>query len=472
MAIIQSVSQSILRIIITCWVFVLIAACGQALPDLRRLYSFQASALAREASESQPPVVLLHGAFGSRLMNPETGNEVWPGSLRRILFNDYEAIALPIDPVTLEPMEEGLKVSGVTDRVAGRDFYGQIINVLEEVGGFVRTEPGTRAALGEKRYYVFEYDWRRDNVKSAQALDAYIEQIRQDYNKPDLEVDIIAHSMGGLIARYFVRFGTTDVLNDNRLTVNNHGASHVRRVILLGTPNMGSAVAIRNLIEGMKVGFNRIDTEVLATFPSGYQLLPHVLSKWIITNEGKVLERDQFDSKLWERFEFSIFSPKVEKRILKKFETEEEGKQYLKTLKAYFHKHIERGRRFSWSLTVPVPDHKVEYVVFGGDCNLTPAKILVEEIDGESVVRLYPKDIKNPQPGLDYQRLMLEPGDGTVTKASLLARQTLDPNVPRHEYSFFPLKYPFFLCEDHSRLTGNINFQDNLLHALLSVDEI
>ena len=66
---------------------------------------------------------------------------------------------------------------------------------------------------------------------------------------------------------------------------------------------------------------------------------------------------------------------------------------------------------------------------------------------------------------------MLEPGDGTVTKASLLARTDLDPTIARHKYSYFPLKYSMFLCEKHSRLTGNINFQDNLMHTLLSADE-
>ena len=444
-----------------------LAACGEVAPDLRRLYSFQSPVLDRDTNKFQPPVVLVHGAFGSRLRNKENKNEVWPGSLRRILFNDYTAITLPIDAETLQPLPGGLEVSGITDRVAGQDFYGQIIHVLEEIGGFVRTTPGTPAELGQKRYYVFEYDWRRDNVESARALDHYIEQIREDYQNPTLKVDVIAHSMGGLITRYFVRYGTVDVLDDNEFPVNNHGAEHLRRVILLGTPNLGSARAVNNLIGGMKVGFNRIPTETLVTFPSGYQLLPHPLSDWIVTASGKTLKRDLFDSVLWDRFEFSIFSPEVEQRVIK-----QHGAEYLATLKRYFHKHIERGRRFVWSLTVPVPDHQIEYVVFGGDCNLTPARLLVEEIEGESVVRLWPKHIKNPVPGIDYERLMMEPGDGTVTKSSLLARQALDPTVPRHRYSFFPLKYPFFLCEDHSRLTENINFQDNLLHALLSVDEL
>jgi hypothetical protein len=62
---------------------------------------------------------------------------------------------------------------------------------------------------------------------------------------------------------------------------------------------------------------------------------------------------------------------------------------------------------------------------------------------------------------------MLEPGDGDVTKPSLLARQSLDPTVSRTEDVFFPLAYAFFLCVDHEHLPGNINFQDNLLNVLL-----
>jgi hypothetical protein len=66
---------------------------------------------------------------------------------------------------------------------------------------------------------------------------------------------------------------------------------------------------------------------------------------------------------------------------------------------------------------------------------------------------------------------MLEPGDGTITKSSLLARHALNPAVPRHKYIYFPLDYSLFLCEGHSTLTANIHFQNNLLHALLRADE-
>ena len=121
-------------------------------------------------------------------------------------------------------------------------------------------------------------------------------------------------------------------------------------------------------------------------------------------------------------------------------------------------------------MTIKLPEPYPKLIVFGGGCTLTPARIIVEEVDGESMVRLYPEEVVNRFDNVDYDALMLEPGDGSVTKASLLARNVLDPSVKRHRYSFFPLDYSMILCEKHNSLTGNVNFQDNLLNALLSRD--
>ena len=115
------------------------------------------------------------------------------------------------------------------------------------------------------------------------------------------------------------------------------------------------------------------------------------------------------------------------------------------------------------------PVSPIRYVLFGGDCHLTPARLLAEPTDdGRDATRLMPEQIKAPRPGVNYEELMLEPGDGRVTKPSLLARETLDPSAPQHEDSFLPLAYAFFLCAPHDTLTGNINFQDNLLNVLLT----
>lgn len=255
-------------------VLLLLVGCtGTTTPDLISLYDFQKP---EHLNAAQPPVILVHGAFGSRLVNTE-GEELWPGKLSRLLLGDYSDIQLQIDPKTLNPRADTLRVNGVTGSVAGRDYYQRLLSVLETVGRYQLTQVGTPPKLHQ--------------------------------------------------------------------------------------------------------------------------------------------------------------------------------------------------RRFVWSLTVPAPDLIIRPVVFGGDCHLTPARLLVEEVGGKSLVRMYPKEILNPMPGVNYERILLEPGDGTVTKASLLARPDLDPTIARHKYSYFPLRNNMFLCEKHAQLTGNINFQDNLMHVLLSADE-
>jgi pimeloyl-ACP methyl ester carboxylesterase len=442
----------------------LLVACAHSRPDLGRLYAGQAE------SVNRPPVILIPGALGSRLADAQTGREVWPGSIRRLLLADYSELALQIDPDTLAPRPGHLIVSGLTDRAAGRDFYSAILRVLEHAGGYRQGIPGEAPSPDRNHYYVFAYDWRQDNVDNVRRLDALIEQLRIDYGDPGLRVDIIAHSMGGLIARYYGRYGTEDVLDDNEFPVSNRGAERMRRVVLLGTPNLGAVGAMQTLKEGYPIGLARIPPEVVATFPSTYQVMPHPLNTWLVTTDGRRLDRDHFSSFFWRRFQMSVLDPQVRKRIVQQAGSEADAEALLATYEAWFDKRIERARRFVWSLTVPEPEPAVRFIVFGGNCNLTPARIVVEEFRGDSVLRFHPDDVRGRRPRVDYERLMLEPGDGVVTKPSLLARQALDPTVARHHYIDFPLDYAFFLCERHNRLTGNVHFQDNLLHALLSVD--
>ncbi len=442
---------------------VLQACTQQTQPDLERLYR-------TTHSDQQPPVILIHGIMGARLADKSSGEEMWPGNIGRLAFSDYSELALLIDPDTLEPVASNLETAGLADQVAGRDYYGNIIQVLKAAGGYQPAVPGRANPNRERKYYVFTYDWRQDNVIIAGRLADLVERIKEDHGDPELQVDLIAHSMGGLVARYYLRYGREDVLGDNEFPVNFSGAGNVRRVILLGTPNLGSVSSLHAFIEGTKVGFKRIPTQVLATMPSVYQLFPHSLHEWLVMPAGTPLQRDIFDVEIWRRFQWSIFDPEVRHEVLASAQSEAAGLAWLETMEKYFEKRLQRARRFVWSLTVPVPEAPYRLVVFGGDCLPTPAKLLVEEVEGVSEIRMYPSEVQTRVAGVDYESLMLEPGDGTVTKASLLARGSLDPSVRRHRYIDFPLDYPLFLCEQHTKMTGNITFQDNLLHTLLSPD--
>ncbi len=432
-------------------------------PDLERLYETARTDL------HQPPVILIPGLMGS-VLHSESDGEIWPGTLFNVLFSRYRHAALSIDPETLLPDPGDVQAERITGKFAGRDFYSSIIETLQTAGGFKFAEPGQPLPDGHRHYYIFTYDWRLDNVQTVRKLDAFIEQIRADHDNPGLELDVIAHSMGGMIARYYMRYGTVDVTTNNEFPVNYHGEERIRRVVLLGTPNLGSVESLKAFIVGRRIGLRSIPPEVLITFPSFYQLFPHPLNDWILDVEGKPMDVDPFNLSTWKRFRWSIFDPQLRQSIFEQFDDPEEGRERVELLERYFHKHIERGRRFMWSLTVNMDREPWGLVVFGGDCSLTPARILVEDRGDRYDLHLDPDDIRSPRPGVDYARLMLEPGDGTVTKASLLARESLDPMVPRHKWSHFPLHYPLFLCEKHSRLTTNSFFQNNLLNFLLDRD--
>jgi pimeloyl-ACP methyl ester carboxylesterase len=139
-----------------------------------------------------------------------------------------------------------------------------------------------------------------------------IEQIRRDYDDPTLKVNVIAHSMGGLITRYDLRYGTVDALvGDGAFPINMSGAGKVNTAVLLGTPNLGSVSSLQSILLGHRVGLRRIEPEVLATMPSVYELLPHPLTDWSGDSSDKDLDLDLYDVTTWKRMQWSVFDPTV-----------------------------------------------------------------------------------------------------------------------------------------------------------------
>ena len=140
-------------------------------PDLKRLYQMGTS------NDQAAPVILIPGAFGTRLRDQVSGEEIWPGPWWRILFSSYPELALDIDPETNAPRPSRLEASGIAEQALRRDFYGPILRTLTQFGGYARAQPGTAARKGERRYYVLSYDWRQDTLHSVRELDRLIEAV-------------------------------------------------------------------------------------------------------------------------------------------------------------------------------------------------------------------------------------------------------------------------------------------------------
>jgi pimeloyl-ACP methyl ester carboxylesterase len=439
----------------------LVAGCSSVGPAADQLYPAHSATLERH------PVILIPGLLGSRLAREDTGVELWPGGTRKLLTSDYEDLALRIDPETLEPIDDGLVPSGIFEGAAGKDFYRRLIQELRQAGGYRLVRPGRAVIEQRARLYLFTYDWRQDNVKTVAKLDELIEQIRRDYKDPYLRVDVIAHSMGGLIVRYYERYGTVDVLNGNSFPVTGLGLSKLRRVILLGTPNQGTVTAVHKFLNGYRVGFSALPTEGVATMPSTYQLFPHPLVDWVVNINGKPLNFDIFDTEFWRSYEWSIFDHRIQRRM----DRHRDIWPTQEVFERWFQKRLERGRRFVWSLMVPPGDVPlVKPLLLGADCVPTPRRLVFESISGESVARLRPEQILNPKPGVDYESLMFAPGDGSVTLDSFLARQELSREMPNDQQEGIKSEHEQIVCARHDALTSDDVLLDALIEYLLAPD--
>lgn len=447
----------------------LLSACSSAdkRPDLARLYRSASTAA------DQPPVILIPGLMGSTLVDRETGREFWPGSLRALAFSDYRELA----QMSAEDREgEGLVPGDLFYGVAGVDFYSNLLATLERAGRFRRARPGEPVrGTDRRRYYVFLYDWRKDNTETARKLHALIEQVRTDYGNPDLKVDIVAHSNGGLVASYYLRYGPRDVLDEAEPRTWDEGPRRVRRLVMLGTPQLGSVKSVERLLYGMRIGLRVIPVEVMATIATPFEALPHPWLKPVVDVRGQPLPLDLFDPGQWRQRQWSVYAPEVVARVRDSAATAEAGTAAVASLQAMFERHLERARRFLLALSRPFAGG-VDAAVFGGDCDLTAARALLVE-DGarpelifrpaETARSRVPRQAVGSGPDIDYDGWLSEPGDGLVTRASQLARAPAADGGPGPDFHFFADPQTVFLCESHAALTRNPNFQDNLLYFLL-----
>ena len=420
----------------------------------------------------QPPLIVIPGAFGSSLRDTRTGGEIWPRSNGRLLVSNYSSLELDIDPATLEPVANGVEAYDIFEEGLGKDFYGQMLQMLQRAGGYRRCGKDEPPRPGRRNFYVYPYDFRLDNVAAARGLHELIERIRGHYGNPRQVVDILAHSNGGLIARYYARYGTAPLPASGPFVPTYAGAPAIRRLLQVGTPNLGTIQPVLSFLRGEEIGLRRIPPEVMATCSGPPQMMPHPSIPWLADLSGNVLDRDLYDISTWSEGRLGPYEPRVAERTVEQHGGGGAGRRYLAMLRQYLAKQLHCGRRFAESLSGTSGPEDVRPYVFGGDCEPTLARLVAESAKGQLHARERIADIARPVPGVDYRSIMFEPGDTVVTRSSLLGRRTLNIAAPREEPESMWVAQSVFLCERHQSLTGNPSFQDNLLNALLSVDPV
>jgi pimeloyl-ACP methyl ester carboxylesterase len=207
-------------------------------------------------------VVLLPGIMGSALENG--GKTIWDVSasaVGRAIFSpgrSLKALALPSDTSTGEGTAAThlLSDAHIIPFLWKIDGYSGLSSFIQDK---FKLTPG-------ENFFEFPYDWRLDNRISAARLkasaNAWLEKHR--YRHPDSRLILIGHSMGGLVARYFL-----EVLDGWQIT---------KTLITFGTPYRGSIKALDYLANGWRKTFasaTLVDLgNLVRSFPSVYQLLP------------------------------------------------------------------------------------------------------------------------------------------------------------------------------------------------------
>jgi pimeloyl-ACP methyl ester carboxylesterase len=449
---------------------------------------FPAPIVAKQTGK--PPIIIIPGITGSELVDRTTGEKLWPD----IFPDNKEALALPIASTTLSENRDDVVASRVIESAHLIKFmpeigvYGALLKALETQGGYRRGDIDAPAPDGDRdTYYLFAYDWRRDNVESARKLAGKIAEIKRRTNRPDLRFDVIAHSMGGLIARYFAMYGDADVLaRPERPRPDWRGAQSIGRLVLFGTPNAGSMDALRTLIYGYSITgadkprvnlFKSLGRVMIFTVPSVYQLLPRRESARFYDAKLEPVKIDLYDVETWKRYHWSAaFDPEIAKRELKasinKLGESEGRPAAAKTLalrEAYLKAVLKRAASFQAALDVAsAPPETLRLHLVGGDCEPTVAGALIIDVKGETRTFFYPNHIPRQLRKEALNKLFI-PGDGRVTRQSLFGLMfDLDsPDAGVTQMMKHAPTYALFGCDTHGDLPINPTILDNLLTWLL-----
>lgn len=242
-------------------------------------------------------VVILPGIMGSVLQKDEkdlwaiSGQAAWRAL--QSFGNSFQQLKLDNDDPDAEYLNDGIKATRLVDdahivpgfvKVDGYTITKQVIkDNFDIIEGNIRENKPAN-------FFEFPYDWRRDNRINAKILKRYLEQRLHEWRKfsgiQDAKVILLAHSMGGLVSRYYL-----EVLEGWRDT---------KALFTFGTPYRGSPMALNFLSNGYKNQFLDL-TEVVRSQPSAYQLLP-------------IYEMLDIDSKYYRIAEAPVALPNLNKK--------------------------------------------------------------------------------------------------------------------------------------------------------------
>ncbi|MHB0978233.1 MAG: lipase/acyltransferase domain-containing protein [Minisyncoccota bacterium] len=197
------------------------------------------------------PVIIVPGIMGSYL-NDQNDSEVWMNLFKMSLpgedsyLGELELSDVGTSLNVLKPVDIIRKIN---IPLFTRDTFDGLIKTLENSGYVENID-----------LFVFPYDWRVDVSETANKLKETIDKIK--FQTEATKVDLLVHSMGGLVAKdYIKKFGNDSVENFIDLATPHNGAPKSFETIMYGETDV--AILNQNIIKSIS-----------QNMPSVYELLP------------------------------------------------------------------------------------------------------------------------------------------------------------------------------------------------------
>ncbi len=229
-----------------------------------------------EPEPDREPLIFVPGIAGS-LLDSKSGMKLWIGESSKLTLDPDKPQETVIAPDVVR--EINLNILG--KQLYQQDFYKPLLQMLTEKGGYreyqVNRDPARRTTTGcdlsqnsddtnkKPNLFVFAYDWRKSNTENAAVLRDYVGCAQKFY--PNSKINILAHSMGGLLARRYI--------------IDNPSAHKIERLITIGSPWLGAPKTIYILETGKFFDNYVLDKffaptlkSLMEFFPGAHQLLP------------------------------------------------------------------------------------------------------------------------------------------------------------------------------------------------------
>jgi hypothetical protein len=393
------------------------------------------AAARQEPSSRRIPVVVVPGVTGSRLRNTASGEDVWGPA--RTFFGPKDrghGLALPLreDDEALDPLEPNGTIFQVRLLSWTKEVYRPLRKAFEQAG-YRLGDLGRLAPDAD--LFFFAYDWRQDNLDTAERLHRALELLASGSSDP--RVHLVCQSNAARVCRWLAKYGglSLEEAEAGRLPARRY---RITKLILVGASNGGSMRQLHELHSGRKYvpGIGRfLGPETLFTLRTLFGDLPADREGLFVDADGRPLDVDLYDPASWTTYGWSIFDRDVELELQGKAQAEIFGERGDRV--GYLTDVLDRARRVHLALDRAS-------AAFGGTAiylllnrsGVAPTRAqIVPRKDGGWRLRFF--DDPGVQNSIRMVSLLAAPGDGHATLASQLglSRQESDALAGRREAS-------------------------------------